>query len=147
MDRVVSVVVLDTNVFVAAGFNPRSASSRILGAIEDRSLRMIWSDATRGETRAVLKRIPPLSWGAMAPLFRDEDQRPQPTEDRAVAHIVDPTDRKFASLARAEGAILISNDEHLLAAPERIDLLILSPGEFIQESGALGPPGPASAPD
>jgi hypothetical protein len=38
-----SAVVLDTNVLVAAGFNPRSASAK------QGQVRMVWNDATRRE--------------------------------------------------------------------------------------------------
>ncbi len=47
-------VVLDTNVFVAAGFNSRSASARIIKAVRLRQIRMIWNDATRTEIELIL---------------------------------------------------------------------------------------------
>jgi uncharacterized protein len=40
-------VVLDTNVFVGAGFNPRSHSALLLDAVRDGRLRMVWDDAIR----------------------------------------------------------------------------------------------------
>ena len=40
-------VVLDTNVLVAAGFNPRSASARIVNAVKQGKLHMLWNEATR----------------------------------------------------------------------------------------------------
>jgi predicted nucleic acid-binding protein len=40
-------VVLDTNVFVAAGFNPRNASTKIVEAVKLEQLRMVWNEATR----------------------------------------------------------------------------------------------------
>ena len=54
--------ILDTNVFVAAGFNPASASARLLGAVGAGRRELVWSEATRRETRAVLERIPRLRW-------------------------------------------------------------------------------------
>jgi hypothetical protein len=36
-----ATVVLDTNVFVAAGFNPRSASARIVEAVKRGQVRMV----------------------------------------------------------------------------------------------------------
>jgi len=123
-------VVVDTNVFVAAGFNPRSASARVVAAVRQGKLRMIWNVATRSETRRVLRTIPPLSWESVADLFRDEDCHTAPTDPRRVEHIRDPADRKFAALARATGALLISQDEDLLTEPQRMDVLVLSPREF-----------------
>ena len=54
-------VVLDTNVIVAAGFQPGGASAWLLDAIRKGALRMIWDDATRRETEHIVHKIPPLS--------------------------------------------------------------------------------------
>ena len=51
-------VVIDTNVFVAAGFNARSAWERILAGIRERRLQLVWNKPTRRETEIVLRRIP-----------------------------------------------------------------------------------------
>jgi predicted nucleic acid-binding protein len=55
MDPCPGELVLDTNVSVAAGFNPGSHSARLLEAIRDGRLRMIWDDATREETELVMR--------------------------------------------------------------------------------------------
>ena len=39
-------VVIDTNVFVAAGFNPRSAAARILAAVREGRFQLIWNEPT-----------------------------------------------------------------------------------------------------
>jgi predicted nucleic acid-binding protein len=131
MKRDSPAVVLDTNVFVAAGFNPGSGSDRIIGAVRQGSLRMIWNDETRRETLSILEKIPPLSWSAVADLFRDEERLDAETHPERFTQIPDPDDRKFAALAHASGAILISQDADLLANPHRIDLLVVTPGEFL----------------
>ena len=61
--------ILDTNVFVGAGFNRRSASARLLRAVRDGELVMVWSAATQAETERILRKIPPLSWEAVVDLF------------------------------------------------------------------------------
>lgn len=124
-------VVLDTNVFVAAGFHPTSDSARVVRAVRDDRLRMVWNEATRRETRAILEKIPPLSWTEAANLFKAGDRWTARTEPKRFRQIADPDDRKFAALARASGAILVSHDDDLLAHPERIDILILTPSEFL----------------
>ncbi|MGZ3667280.1 MAG: PIN domain-containing protein, partial [Ktedonobacterales bacterium] len=53
-------VVLDTNVFVAAGFNPHSASARLVDAVKRGEIRMVWNDATRREIERIVRQIPPL---------------------------------------------------------------------------------------
>ncbi|RPI55663.1 MAG: PIN domain-containing protein [Chloroflexi bacterium] len=123
-------VVLDTNLFVAAGFNPRSRSARILGEVAKGALAMAWNDGTRGEIRAVLTQIPPLSWERWADLFREEHRHRGETHPERFSLVPDPEDRKFAALAEATGATLVSNDAHLLAGRDEYDFPILSPGEF-----------------
>ena len=123
-------VVLDTNVFVAAGFNRRSASARILEAVRHGDLRLVWDEPTRAETRAVLTRIPPLSWNPVENLFSEEARFDGETCPELWVRIPDPADRKFAALAEAAGAVLVTNDDHLLAGREDLALEILTPSEF-----------------
>jgi uncharacterized protein len=125
-------VVLDTNVFVAAGFNPHSASARLLDAVKRGQLRMMWNDATRREIERIVRQIPPLRTHSMTELFRPEDRFTGSTHPERFLEIPDPDDRKFAALAHAAGAMLISNDDHLLQARGRIDVTVLTPSEFWQ---------------
>ena len=132
MNREVSIV-LDTNVFVAAGFRPENGAGQIVSAVRDRRIRMVWSRATRRETRRILEQIPPLSWNAVEDLFHPENEFAYIVHPERFDSIPDPEDRKFAALALAAGAILISGDDHLLANPHRLDILVLTPGEFIRD--------------
>jgi predicted nucleic acid-binding protein len=91
---------------------------------------MVWNDATRREIERILHRIPPLRAQPVAQLFRPEDRVTVPTHPERFAEIPDPDDRKFAALADAAGAILISNDEHLLGYRDRLNLTVLTPSEF-----------------
>lgn len=127
------VVVLDTNVFVAAGFNPRSASARILAAVGEGRLRMAWSDATRRETERVVGRIPPLRSTRLDDFFRDADRVHVMEDASAYTDIPDPEDRKFAALADAAGAVLVTADDHLLAGRDAAPRRVLTPGEFARE--------------
>ena len=129
-------VVLDTNVLVAAGFNPRSASARIVDAVKRARARMVWNDATRRETERIVQQIPPLRRRPVTELFRPENQVLTPTHPEHFAEIPDPDDRKFAALARAAGAVLISNDKHLLESRDQLDFAVLTPAEFWQSQGS-----------
>jgi predicted nucleic acid-binding protein len=62
-------VVIDTNVFVAAGFNSRSAAARILAAVREGHLELVWNKPTRRETETILRRIPGLDWARVVDLF------------------------------------------------------------------------------
>ena len=62
-------IVIDTNVFVAAGFNPRSASARVLAAVRNERFHLIWNQSTRREIEMILRRIPRFNWEEVANLF------------------------------------------------------------------------------
>jgi predicted nucleic acid-binding protein len=126
-------VVLDTNVFVAAAFNPRSHAARILDAVREGGLRLIWNEATQRETRRILGRIPPISWEPFADLFREENRRRGAINAGWFGHVSDPDDRKFGALAYATGATLITQDGDLLERRSNVDVPILTPTEFLNE--------------
>jgi predicted nucleic acid-binding protein len=46
-------VVIDTNVFVAAGFNSKSAAARVFEGVREGRFRLIWNEPTRRETEIV----------------------------------------------------------------------------------------------
>ena len=124
-------VVVDTNVFVAAGFNPSSASARLLDSIREGRLRLIWNQPTRRETEIILRRIPRLDWRKFADLFRPQDEFTGPVELDHFAAISDPEDRKFAALSAAASAILLTSDKLVLAQRGKIGIEILTPREFL----------------
>ncbi len=122
-------VVLDTNVFVAAGFRSSSASAKLVDALRDGRLLQLWTEATRAETESVLRRIPRLGWTPVAPLFIEAGQRPEVDPDTC-AFVEDPADRKFAALALAAGCPLVTSDAHLLDHRERPGLEVVKPSMF-----------------
>jgi len=128
-------VILDTNVFVAAGFNGRSASARIIEAVRSAHLRLVWDEATRGESEHIVRKIPRLAWERFADLFRAEERFAGATHPDHFNYITDPDDRKFAALAAATGATLISNDAHLLQQRAHLAAPALTPGEFWRKHG------------
>jgi uncharacterized protein len=134
-------VVVDTNVFVAAGFNPNSASARLLESIREGRFRLIWNQPTRGETEMILRRIPRLDWRIAADLFRPDGEFTRPVDPAAFAAIADPDDRKFAALAAAANTPLITNDKLVLAQRGRIGIEIATPRDFLARQREQGPAG------
>ena len=128
-------VVIDTNVFVAAGFNPRSASARILEGVREGvregRFQLIWNQPTRRETEMILRRIPRLDWQKVADLFRPEDEFTGPADPAAFTVIADPDDRKFAALSAAANAPLVTSDKLVLAQRGRIGIEIVTPRDFL----------------
>ena len=111
-------IVIDTNVFVAAGFNPRSASSRVLAAVRQGRFQLIWNKPTQRETEMILRRIPRLDWERVAILFQPEGEFTGPVDPDAFVLVRDRDDRKFAALSAAAKRPLVTNDNHLLGGSE-----------------------------
>jgi predicted nucleic acid-binding protein len=139
-------VILDTNVLVAAGFRRSGAAARIVAAIRRGDCRLVWNDATRRENEAVLRRIPPLDWNEFSGLFGPAgkfqgDTGPDLGPD-LFGQIEDPEDRKFAALAAATGATVISADAHLLSCRNELPIAVLTAREFLTMTGDM--PGMAA---
>ena len=132
--RGVPAVVVDTNLFVAAGFNPTSHAARVLAAIRAGTLWQVWDEPTRRETEHVVRKIPPLAGTDLSGLFRPEDRYDGPTDPDRFGSVPDPADRKFAALAAATGAVLLTRDRHLLAGRPHPGVEILTPNEFLRPS-------------
>ncbi len=124
-------VVLDTNVFIAAAFKPGSDSARVLEAVRSGRLRLVWSEATRNEAEALLEKIPPISWETVADLFEEGNRWPELLDDSEFSTVPDPDDRKFAALAAASGATLVSLDSHLLDAGLEERCAVRTPSAFL----------------
>ena len=124
-------IVIDTNVFVAAGFNPRSASARVLAAVRQGRFQLIWNKPTQRETEMILRRIPRLDWERVAILFQPEGEFTGPVDPAAFVLVRDRDDRKFAAAKRP----LVTNDNHLLADRNIIGIDALTPRAFLAREG------------
>jgi predicted nucleic acid-binding protein len=131
-------VVIDTNVFVAALFSAKSASARILEAIREGRFRLVWNQPTRRETEAIVRRIPRLDWPKVADLFRPGWEFRGPVDPDAFMMIGDPDDRKFAALAAAAEASLVTSDNLVLEQRGRIGIEIATPREFLARQRERG---------
>lgn len=127
-------VILDTNVLVAAGFNPESASAQVVEQVRNRRLAFVWHPWTKRETQSVLEQIPPLSWDGFSDLFGEEGRHAMDMDPARIDYVADTADRTFAALATATGAVLITHDEDLLAGCEEAEICIVTPSEFEQRS-------------
>ena len=128
-------LVIDTNVFVAAGFNPRSSSALILAKVREKGLRLIWNKQTRRETEMILRRIPRLNWDEFADLFRPEGEFTGPVGHDAFMLIADSDDRKFAALSAATNHPLVTSDGDILSQRNFLGINVLTPSEFLAGNG------------
>lgn len=125
-------LVLDTNVLIAAAFRPTSSSGRLVAAVRRGDFRLVWDEPTRAETERLLRKIPPIAWDDFSGLFRPEDRHEDPVDPSAFGVVPDPEDRKFAALAAAAGATLVSLDAHLLQASLEGHPAVVRPGALLE---------------
>ena len=127
MARAVRRVVLDTNVLVAAAYNPHSASRQVVEACLNGELIAVLSPALRREYEFILARA------VRGQSYRDRLQQllekaeviiPEETP-RMVPD--DPDDDKLVAAALAASAFLVTNDAHLLAVAGHEGLRAIRP--------------------
>ena len=122
-------VVLDNNLFVAAYWNPRSASARIIERCREGELTLVASAAVRREIRRTLRQIP------MRQNYRRDVERllrrsssVEPGESFAGLIPDDPDDEKYLECAVAANArYLVSSDRHLLGLGSVRGVEIIAP--------------------
>ena len=127
-------VILDTNIFVAAGFNKQSSSAQIIELINKNQLILIWDQATSRETKKIINQIPPLSWAKFQPLFQKNHQFQGITHPEKFGIVEDHDDRKFAALADTSKTALVTNDDHLLSVKNKLNINIFTPSEYIKSN-------------
>jgi putative PIN family toxin of toxin-antitoxin system len=123
----VTRVVLDTNVLVAAAYNAASASRRLVETCLSGELAAVLSPALRREYEFILARAaqgqPYLD---RLRLLLDRAEVVEPTSTPRVVPD-DPDDDKLVAVALAAGAVLVSNDAHLLAVAGHQGLQVVRP--------------------
>jgi len=129
-------VVLDTNTFVAARFNPRSASARIIDLCIEGRCQAILSAKLRAEIESVLRRV-----------RAGEEFRAKVQNFLGGARVVrvarelplvmeDPEDNKFLNCAIQGGAsYLVTSDHHLLKLGDYLGTRVCKPSQFLVTLG------------
>jgi predicted nucleic acid-binding protein len=126
-------VILDTNILVASGFNPKSHSAQIVEQVRCGLLRMIWAEQTRDEAEWIVRKIPPLSWTAISELFRPEDCYCSPLFPERFQQIPDKADLIFAALSDATGTPLITMDKGIVSVRDTLAVPVWMPFEFLSD--------------
>jgi putative PIN family toxin of toxin-antitoxin system len=123
-------VVLDTNVLVAAAYNPGSASRRVVEACLAGELTAVLSPALRREYEHILPRaVRGQPYLETLRRLLDRAEVVEPAETHRVVPD-DPDDDKLVAVALAAGASLVTNDAHLLAVAGHEGLRVLRPMEL-----------------
>jgi uncharacterized protein len=129
-------LVLDTNVLVAAGYAPQSASRKIVESCLARRWTPLVSTAVRAEYERMLRQaLRREEYRPRLQALLESMERIEPAETPRVVP-EDPDDDKLVALAVAGGATaLISNDQHLLCLTPYRGIIIVTPGRFLERAG------------
>jgi putative PIN family toxin of toxin-antitoxin system len=141
-------VVPDTNLFIGARFNPRSASARILDLCLRGRCRALLSTGVKAEVRSMLGRVGcDRGFGLRVKRLLGEAEEVEVREELPLL-MEDPDDNKLLNCAlwgRAD--YLITNDRHLLKFREYLGVKIRRPKEFLKEWGQEARKGTESPPN
>ena len=124
--------VLDTNVLVAAAYNPASASRQLVEACLRGELTAVLSEALRREYKLIITRA--VRGNSYANRLRQLLDQAAVVEPAQTPRVVpdDPEDDKLVAAALAADAVLVSNDRHLLAVHGQHGLQVMRPGDLAQ---------------
>ena len=126
-------VVLDTNVFIAAYFNRKSASAMIIDLCLENKHKLIFSSRLRKEAKLILKNV------RAEREFRERTRslfmnasKVKPTR-KVFTVKEDPDDNKFLECAlEGKADYLITSDRHLLELGEFAQTKICKPTQFLK---------------
>ena len=126
-------VVLDTNVFIAAYFNRKSASARIIDLCLENKHELILSLRLRKEVELILKNVKAKKefQERIRSLFMNAS-KVKPTQ-KVFTVKEDPEDNKFLECAlEGKADYLITSDKHLLELGEFTQTKICKPTQFLK---------------
>lgn len=126
-------MVLDTNVFIAAYFNRKSASAKIIDLCLKNKHKLIFSSRLRKEVRLILRNVRAEREfrKKIRSLFM-EASKVKPTQ-KVFKVKEDPEDNKFLECAlEGKADYLITSDRHLLELGEFAKTKICKPTQFLK---------------
>ncbi len=126
-------MVLDTNIFIAAYFNRKSASARIIDLCLDNEHELIFSSRLHKEVELILNNVKAEGefQERIQNLFMNASQV-KPTQKVFMVK-EDPDDNKFLECAlEGKADYLITSDRHLLELGEFARTKICKPTQFLK---------------
>jgi putative PIN family toxin of toxin-antitoxin system len=135
LSKVIPKIVIDTNLLIAAFFNKKSASFKILKMAEEGKVKVLWSDIIKKEGEKILKNIrAPQKFKNFLTekIFRKENRITKVPRINIVKEDVE--DNKFLACAqKGKANLIISNDRHLLEIKKFRGIPILRPTQAIKK--------------
>jgi len=127
-------VVLDTNLIIAAYYNRRSASAKILDLARNGKINVLWSEKVFEEAKFILDKIKAgLDFRkSLLSIYKESRKVIKPERDITVISD-DPSDNKLIGCAVKGASYIISNDHHLLDLGEYRGIKMVKPESFLRE--------------
>lgn len=125
-------VVLDTNLFVAACWNPTSASATIIAMCRSGDLRALITDAIVRELRRIVPRAVRSRPACLEQMESFIASAGRVTAVEVPERSEDPDDQKFLECAAAGADFLITSDDHLLRMRQVAQAEIVKPSAFLR---------------
>ncbi len=130
-------IVVDTNLLVAAFFNKKSSSFKILKMAEEGRIRLLWTKPIRNEARLILGNIKQAVKSSMGnrEILKNIFQRENKVENPPRVDVVkeDPEDNKFLGCAlKGKAEMIVSNDQHLLNMQGFKGIPVLTPSKAVK---------------
>jgi putative PIN family toxin of toxin-antitoxin system len=129
-------IVLDTNLIIAARYNPGSASNKIIDMCIKYELIAVYSEKTRNENINILLRVrPPKEYLMKIRLFFSKSIY-MPNSTTKVDICSDYSDNKYFEIAIDSGAkYIITSDKHLLDHDGYYGIRVMRPADFLKNFG------------
>ena len=129
----IKTVVIDTNLIIAARWNPRSSSNRIINGVLKGDIDAVYTSEIKNENLHILEKVkPPKDY--LDKILKFYRISKKVTSDRRINASPDKADNRFLEAAVAGKAdYIISSDRHLLDLKEFEGVEILKPSSFEKE--------------
>ncbi|MBD3262427.1 MAG: putative toxin-antitoxin system toxin component, PIN family [Candidatus Altiarchaeales archaeon] len=126
-------VVVDTNLFIAGRWNPKSHSNRILDLCIEGRLKPVTTPEIKDENFYILSKVnPPKDYLDKIFKFYQKSLRVRPK--KRIGDCEDPSDNRFLEAAVESSAeYIITSDRHLLKLHPYHGIKILKPSAFMRE--------------
>jgi hypothetical protein len=128
-------VVIDTNAFIAAYYNPNSASAHIIGLCCAGKCQAVFSPRLRKEIELILKQVKARKeFRAKVREFFKGARMVKITQEIPLV-MEDPDDNKFLNCAlQGKADYLVTSDRHLLKLGEYLGTKICKPSQFLRQA-------------
>ncbi|MFH1403570.1 MAG: putative toxin-antitoxin system toxin component, PIN family [Candidatus Altiarchaeota archaeon] len=126
------IIVVDTNLFIAGRWNPRSSSNSIIDLVLEDKVNAVYTFEIKDENLFILEKVKP-GKEYLDKVIRYYQHARKVVPARRVSLCPDKSDNRFLEAAEAAGAdYIVTSDHHLLDLDVFSGARIVKPSEFMR---------------